>query len=281
MLLGAHLSIAGGLHKAFDRAAEIDCTALQIFTKSNRQWKAKPLSADDIEQYLQRQAETGLPVTCHASYLINIASPSDKTWHKSIDALIIELERCEKLKIPHLVLHPGSRLKSSVEEGIARVVAALDKIHDQLADYQVKVTLEITAGQGSNLGAKFEEIAAILEGCRQTDRLAVCFDTCHALAAGYEFRTPESYQAMMTEFDKMIGLDRLQVIHFNDSEKELNSRVDRHTHIGEGHIGLEPFGYFLNDERLKHLPFLLETPKDNEPDDDLRNLAKLRSLLDG
>ncbi|RME76016.1 MAG: deoxyribonuclease IV [Chloroflexi bacterium] len=280
MLLGAHLSIAGGVDKAFDRAEAIQCTAFQIFTKSNRQWKAKPLDEKTIARYHQRQAETGIkPVICHASYLINIGATDDTVWQKSVDALLIELERCESLGIPYLVLHPGAHMGQGVDAGIARVVQALDLVHDRLPDLSARVALEITAGQGSALGANFEEIARILNETRQSDRLAVCFDTCHALAAGYEFRTPDTYEAMIAEFDRIIGLDRLTVVHVNDSVNDLGSRVDRHAHIGEGCIGLEPFGFFLNDPRLKHLPFLLETPKDDDPGDDIRNLEKLRSLV--
>ena len=280
MLLGAHLSTAGGVDKAFDRAEAIDCTAFQIFTKSNRQWKATPLDPAAIERYHQRQTETRIkPVVCHASYLLNLGTTDDALWHKSMDALVIELERCEQLQIPYLVLHPGAHMKAGVETGIARVVEALGLVHDRLPDYQVKVALEITAGQGTALGSTFDEIAQMLTGCRQNERLAVCFDTCHALAAGYEFRTPDSYQAMMDEFERVVGLENLQVFHFNDSEKDLGSHVDRHAHIGEGCIGLEPFGYFLNDPRFKNIPFLLETPKDDDPGDDIKNLERLRGLI--
>ncbi len=280
MLLGAHLSTAGGVDKAFERAEALDCTTFQIFTKSNRQWQAKPLDPAVIERYHHRQKETGIqPVICHASYLLNLGTSDDALWHKSIKALVIELERCEILKIPYLVLHPGAHMKAGVEIGIARVVQALDIVHERLPNYQVKIALEITAGQGSALGANFAEIAQMLVGCRQSEQLVVCFDTCHALAAGYEFRTPDTYQVMMAEFDRVIGLDRLKVIHFNDSEKDLASHVDRHAHIGEGCIGLEPFGYFLNDPRLKKTPFLLETPKDQDPEDDMRNLERLKGLI--
>lgn len=280
MLLGAHLSTAGGVDKSFDRAIELDCTAFQIFTKSNRQWNAKPLSADEVARYHQRQQETGIaPVVCHASYLLNLGTPDDALWHKSIDALVQELERCELLKIPQLVLHPGAHVKSGVEAGLARVAAGLDIVHNRLPDVQVKVALEITAGQGTTLGSTFEEIAAIINACRQNERLAVCFDTCHALAAGYEFRTPESYQAVISQFEQVIGLERLKVVHVNDSQKDLGSHVDRHDHIGDGCIGLEPFGYFLNDARLQEVPFLLETPVEDDPGDNQRNLAKLRSVL--
>ncbi|MBN1218289.1 MAG: deoxyribonuclease IV [Anaerolineae bacterium] len=280
VLLGAHLSTAGGVDQAFDRAEALDCTAFQIFTKSNRQWRAKPLDPQAIERYHQRQAETGIaPVVCHASYLLNIGTMDDKLWQKSVDALVVELERCELLKIPYLVLHPGAHLNAGIEAGIARVVQGLDMVHKRLPDHRVKIALEITAGQGSALGSTFEEIAQMLTGCRQSERLAVCFDTCHALAAGYEFRTPDAYQALLVEFNRVIGLDKLKVIHFNDSEKDLGSHVDRHAHIGEGCIGLKPFGYFLNDARFEEVPFLLETPKDNDPEDDIRNLARLRGLL--
>lgn len=279
MLLGAHLSVSGGVETAFDRAKQLDCTALQIFTKSNRQWQTKDLELEVIDRFCQQQQACGLPVVCHASYLLNLGTPDDGIWHKSIDALVIELERCEQLKIPYLVLHPGGHMGSGVEAGLARVAAGLDLVHQRLPGYRVKTALEISAGQGSHLGVTFLEIAEMLRLCQQPERLAVCFDTCHALAAGYEFRTPESYEAMMAEFDRVIGLERLKVCHLNDSEKELGSHVDRHAHIGEGCIGLEPFGYFLNDPRLKDVPFLLETPVDDDPGDNIRNLEKLRSLL--
>ena len=280
MLIGAHLSTAGGVDKSFKRATDLNCTAFQIFTKSNRQWKAKDLKPEEIERYHQQQQETGIrPVVCHASYLLNLGTPDDSLWHKSIDALVIELERCELLKIPYLVLHPGAHVKSGPDAGIQRVGQALDIVHERLTGFQVKIALEITAGQGTALGSTFEEIAAMLQACRQDSRLAVCFDTCHALAAGYEFRTPDSYQATISEFDRIIGLDRLTVFHVNDSEKDLGSHVDRHAHIGEGCIGLEPFGYFLNDSRFKKVPFLLETPVKDDPGDNIRNLASLRRLV--
>ena len=280
MFLGAHVSVAGGVDKAFDRAETIECTAFQIFTKSNRQWKAKDLEPAVIDRFQQRQKESGLnAVVCHACYLLNLGTEDEVVWQKSVEALLIELERCEQLKIPYLVLHPGSSVGGGVEAGIERVIKALDLVHDRLPGYQVKIALEITAGQGSTLGSSFEEIAAIRNGCRQPERLVVCFDTCHALAAGYEFRTRDSYEQMINGFDRIIGLDVLKVCHFNDSETDLGSRVDRHAHIGEGRIGLEPFGFFLNDPRLKHVYFLLETPKDDDPGDDIRNLEKLRSLM--
>jgi deoxyribonuclease-4 len=281
MLLGAHVSIAGGVDKAFDRAEKLECTTFQIFTKSNRQWKTKDLDPEVIERYHQRQKETGIePVICHASYLLNIGASDDAVWHKSVDALLVELERCEQLKIPYLVLHPGAHMGHGVDTGIARVVQALDMVHKRLPNHEVRVSLEITAGQGSALGSTFDEIARIIGDCEQSERLVVCFDTCHALAAGYEFRTVDDYKAMLSEFDRIVGLQKLKVVHCNDSEKDLGSRVDRHAHIGEGCIGLQPFGYFLNDSRFKKVTFLLETPKDDDPGDDIRNLEQLRGLVE-
>ncbi|MEW5958983.1 MAG: deoxyribonuclease IV, partial [Chloroflexota bacterium] len=273
MLLGAHISVTGGLDKAFDRAERLACPSFQIFTKSNRQWRARKLSADEIERFLQRQEETGIePVVCHASYLINIAAPDETIWRRSVEALRVELGRCELLKIPYLVLHPGAHMEEGVDAGIERIVKALDLIHKQLPEYRVKIALELMAGQGTVLGYTFEQLARMIASVQQPERLVACFDTCHALAAGYEFRQIHSYQKMIDEFERVLGLDRLKVIHVNDSAYELSSRLDRHAHIGEGCIGLEPFGYFLNDPRLENVPFLLETPKDDGPLDDQRNL---------
>lgn len=280
MLLGAHMSIAGGVDKAFERAETTGSTAMQIFTKNNNQWKAREFKDGEIERYHRRQAETGVaPVVAHASYLLNLGTPDDVLWEKSIVALKVELERCELLHIPYLVIHPGAHMKSGVEAGLARVSSALDRIHAECPDLAVKVALEITAGQGTWLASTFAEMAAIINGCRQPERLVVCFDTCHALAAGYELRTPQGYRATLQEFDERIGLEKLVVFHLNDSKKDLGSHVDRHAHIGQGFIGLEPFGFFLNDPRFKDRPFLLETPKDNDPQDDIENLKKLRALI--
>ncbi len=280
--LGVHVSIAGGVDKAFERAAKLGCQTMQIFTKNNSRWQARALKADEIERYHQQQATSGIdPVITHASYLLNLASPKDDLWEKSQAALMIELKRCETLKIPWLVLHPGAHTQSGVEAGLARISKALDKVHRALPDAQVKVALELTAGQGTTLGSTFEELASIINACEQPDRLVTCFDTCHALAAGYEFRNKDAYLAMKDHFDRVIGLEKLAVFHLNDSKKDLGSHVDRHTHIGEGFIGLEPFGFFLNDPDFQDLPFLLETPKDVEFESDRENLAKLRGLVLG
>ena len=274
------MSIAGGVDRAFDQAVETGCEAIQIFNKSNNQWKARELRAEEIDRFHQRRQETGIePVVSHASYLLNLGSPDEALWEKSIAALRIELERCEILQIPYLVLHPGAHMKQGPAAGMSRVAAALDRIHETLPDHQVKVTLELTAGQGTTLGRTFEELAGIRDQCRRPERLAICFDTCHALAAGYDFRTEAGYQEMMTRFDQVLGLDYLAVMHVNDSKKDVGSHVDRHTHIGQGFIGLEPFAYFVNDDRLQNLPFLLETPQEVKVETDKENLAKLRGLI--
>jgi len=277
---GAHMSVAGGVHKAFDQAEETGCDTMQIFTKSNHQWKARTLKEKEIARFHERLDEGNIgPVVTHASYLINLGSPDEALWEKSITALVIELERCEILRIPYLVLHPGAHMKQGVEAGVARVSAALDRAHAELPNHQVKIALEITAGQGTTLGCTFEELAAIRNGSQTSERLVFCFDTCHALAAGYDFRTETGYQEMVTQFDQVLGLENLAVMHVNDSKGDLGSHLDRHTHIGEGCIGLEPFGYFVNDPRLAKLPFLLETPQEVKIESDQENLARLRSLV--
>jgi deoxyribonuclease-4 len=280
--LGAHMSISGGVDTAFDRGEQIGCDTIQIFTKNSNQWRAAPLKTESVERYHRRQAETGIsPVVAHSSYLLNLGTPDDDLWQKSIAALIVELERCEMLDIPYLVLHPGSHMGTGEEAGIARVAQALDIIHDRLPDVQVKITLETTAGQGTNLGYRFEHLADMIEAVEAGDRLAVCYDTCHTLAAGYDFRTPEGYAQVFKEFDAVIGLDRLTVFHLNDSKQDLGSRVDRHAHIGEGDVGLEGFRHILNDPRFQELPMLLETPKSKDMHEDVENLARLRSLVAG
>ena len=274
------MSISGGVDTAFDRGAQIGCDAMQIFTKNNNQWRAAPLKEDAVERYHRRQAETGItPVVAHASYLLNLATPDDALWRKSIDALLIELERCEVLYIPYLIIHPGSHMESGEDAGIARVAEALNLAHERLPDVQVKITLETTAGQGTNLGYRFEQLAAMIEGTEARDRLTVCYDTCHTLAAGYDFRTPEGYAEVFKQFDEVIGLDRLTVFHFNDSKKDMGSRIDRHAHIGEGEVGLDGFRHILNDPRFQETPMLLETPKSKDMHEDVENLTRLRALI--
>jgi deoxyribonuclease-4 len=284
MRLGAHESIAGGLVNAFERGHQATCDALQIFTKSNRQWRAKPLSDEEIAAWRERvateEAQGGIfPVVAHASYLINVASPKEATWQKSYDALKIEVERCEALGIPHLVLHPGSHLKAGEEVGLANIARALSQLHAETPGFETMVCLEGMAGQGTNLGDTFEQLAWLLAHTDQGERLGVCLDSCHLYAAGYDVRTPQGYADTMAAFDRVIGLERLKVVHLNDCTYELGSRRDRHAHIGEGIIGLEGFRNFVNDPRLAHLPGLLETDKSDDLHEDIENLARLRSLI--
>ncbi|HEU4436347.1 MAG TPA: deoxyribonuclease IV [candidate division Zixibacteria bacterium] len=279
-LLGAHMSIAGGVFNAFLHGKSVGCNTIQIFVKSNNQWRAKPLSDEEVEKYHQLQKETGInPVVAHDSYLINAASQDSALFAKSRDALKIELERCQKLKIPYLVMHPGSHLGAGEKVGLATIARAINEIFDQLEDGGTKIALEATAGQGSNLGYRFEHLAEIIGQVKEQKRMAVCMDTCHVFAAGYDIRTVEGYKNVMAEFDRIIGLPHLAAIHFNDSKKGLGSRVDRHEHIGKGELGKEAFGFFLNDARLARVPKILETPKGPDYAEDKMNLKVLRSLI--
>ena len=286
-ILGAHQSIAGGYFRSAEIAAECGCDCVQLFTKNNNQWKAKSLTDDDAAKF--QAALKRLKIThplSHDSYLINLAAPDEELWRKSIEAYSIELLRAEELGIPNVVMHPGAFTTSSEEAGLKRIVQAIDEIHEKVGDLKVRTLLENTAGQGSTLGWRFEQLEAILEGVKQPKQLGVCIDTCHLLAAGYPISTPKDYDATMKELDKTVGLKLVKAIHLNDSKKELGSRVDRHEHIGQGKIGLAGFRLLLNDPRFAKVPMYLETPKEDEsgePDGvrlDRMNLATLRSLIE-
>ena len=278
--LGSHVSASGGVDKAIGRATALDMTAFQIFTKNANQWNAKPLDPAVIERF--REGVAANPqiktVVAHDSYLINLASPDDAAWEKSIGALQIELERCDQLGIPYLVSHPGAHMGTGVDTGTARVAQAINIIHDRLPDGACSLTIETTAGQGSTLGRTFEEIAQIIDGVEDRRRVSVCFDTCHVFAAGYDIRTEQTYNATMASFDEIVGLDRLQVFHLNDSVKDFGSFRDRHAHIGEGMIGKDAYQFLLRDERLQGRAGILETPKDDDVTEDLMNLTTLRGL---
>jgi deoxyribonuclease-4 len=281
-LLGAHNSIAGGYYKAVDKAAELGMDTVQIFTKNNNQWRGKPLTDEDVRLFREALERTGVQHPCaHDSYLINLASPDDALWRKSIDAFIDELRRAEALGLDGVVMHPGSYVDSSDAAGLARVVAALDLVCGQTPGLCTQIWLEATAGQGTNLGHRFGHLAYILEHSAHGERMGVCIDTCHIFAAGYPLHTPEEYEATFRELDAVIGLGRVRAFHLNDSKKGLGSRVDRHEHIGEGQIGLEPFRRLLNDPRFAHLPMYLETKKETRDGEEMDavNLRRLRGLV--
>ncbi len=274
------MSIAGGVENALLAGARAQCDAIQMFTKSSRQWAAEPYSTEAIQIFQRSQQETGIvKVIAHDSYLLNLGSPDEGLRKKSIRAFIDEMERCESLAISNLIAHPGAHMGTGEKAGIKRITRSLDQVHKTCSGYQVKVTLEITAGQGTTLGYRFDQIHSIIDGVKQSDRMRVCFDTEHAFAAGYDIRTKASYERTFTEFDESIGLDLLAAFHLNDSKKEFHSRVDRHEHIGKGHIGVEAFRLLMNDQRFWGLPMCLETPKGLDLKEDKENLGLLRSLI--
>jgi len=278
--LGAHMSISGGLHLAIDRAVAAGCSVLQIFTRNSNQWKGKPVSESDAALFRSKLAASGLrEVVSHDIYLINLASPPGDTRDKSVAAFRDELETCARLGINKVVMHPGSHLTDSPQAGLARVVEAFDLIFSEVPQFEGRVLIETTAGQGSNLGRTFEELGAIITGSRFPEKFGVCFDTCHTFAAGYDTATEDGYRDTMAQFDRIIGLERLHCFHLNDSKKGLGSRVDRHEHIGQGALGLNPFRFILNDPRFATVPKILETPKGDSDEMDGVNLALLRGLV--
>lgn len=279
MRLGAHVSISGGVYNAPHNGLEATCDVVQIFTKSSNQWKAKPLTYEDSQKLAAAQKETGVDVVCaHDSYLINLASPDQALFQKSYEAFLDEMRRCDFLNIPCLVMHPGSHVGSGEEAGLKKIAEAFNKMFEADSDGKVIVCLETTAGQGTNLGYTFEQLAQIIDLVENKNRLGICLDTCHVFAAGYPIATEKDYKATLKSFDQILGLDRLKVIHVNDSKKDFGSKVDRHEHIGQGSIGKEPFGFFLNDRRLAKVPMILETPKASAAED-IANLKLLRSLM--
>ena len=278
--LGAHMSVAGGLDRALIRGQAVGCDAIQIFSKNSNQWKAAPLSASEIDRFKQTRAETGVfPAMVHTSYLINLCSPHDADWQKSTDALCVEMERAEALAIPYAVLHPGAHLGTGTEAGVRRAAEAMNAVHARTAGFQTKILIELTAGQGTCVGHRFEEVGMLLRQIERSEQVGVCFDTCHVFAAGYDLRTAEGYDAVMAELDRAVGLDRVWAFHLNDCKKDLGCRVDRHEHIGEGKMGEAPFAALLNDHRFIGLPMVLETPKGPDGREDVENLARLRRLV--
>jgi deoxyribonuclease-4 len=280
LLIGAHMSISGGAFNAILAGEELGCTTIQIFTKNNNQWKAKELTSAEVDKFFEHQKRTEIsPIVGHNGYLINLASSKDDIFALSKESMLVELQRAEKLGLPYLVMHPGSHLGTGEKEGIKKIAGAINWLHQKTPGFEVKICLETTAGQGSNLGYKFEQLAQIIDLVKENERMGVCYDTCHTFAAGYDIRTKKAYQDTFKEFDKVIGLSRLKVIHLNDAVKDLGSRVDRHTHIGEGKIGLEGFRLLMNDKRWEKIPKILETPKEGGTARDIKNLSVLRSLV--
>ncbi len=282
LLLGAHMSIAGGMDRALERGREVDCTALQVFTKSSNQWRARPLDDGEVERFRQGMKAGPLrAVVAHDSYLINLASPDDDLWEKSVDAFTEEIRRCHILGIPVLVFHPGAHMGSGEAAAVQRIAAALNRAHAATGDAPVTTALETHAGQGTTVGHRFEHLRDILAGLDQPERAAVCLDTCHVFAAGYPIHTEEGWNETLEALDGTVGLTRLACVHVNDSKKGLGCKVDRHAGLGEGEMGLLPFWLLVNDERTRHLPLVLETPKGKDLAEDVANMATLRRLAGG
>ena len=283
-MFGSHLSIAGGLHHALLAAAELNLQTVQIFTRNQRRWNAPPLNKPEVRRFRAQADRLGFSrIVAHDSYLVNLAAGDEQLRQKSIAAFAGELNRCARLGISFLVTHGGSHGGAGEARGIRRLI---DSLNEALAaaDKRVIVCLETTAGQGTALGWRFEQLADIIAGVRDPERLGVCLDTCHVLAAGYDIATEQGIRGTMSEFDRIIGLNRLRVIHLNDSRKPLGSRVDRHAHIGCGHVGLPAFSYLCSDVRFLPIPKILETPKETAPDGrpwDQINLSILRALAAG
>ncbi len=311
-ILGAHQSIAGGYHKAVEIGIQTGCQVIQVFTKNTNQWRGKPITPQEAESFREAVAASGIACPlAHDSYLINLASPDETLWRRSIEALIDELQRAATLGIPWVVTHPGAFITTSEAEGLERIVVALDEVLGQSSRQTPSavrqkppasagtggrrckadgkgtvpaalpgILLETTAGQGTTLGWRFEHLAAILAGVKDNSRLGVCFDTCHVFAAGYKITSLSDYRATMRQFNKIIGVDQIRAFHVNDSVKDCGSRVDRHAGIGCGKIGPEAFGWLLRDRRFRNVPMVLETPKGKENGEDLDvvNLRKLREL---
>ncbi|MBD3161962.1 MAG: deoxyribonuclease IV [Candidatus Eisenbacteria bacterium] len=274
--VGAHMSIAGGVANAVYAAAKYRCRAVQLFSKSSNQWKAKPLTEEDVRLWREALGKHPMLPVVHDSYLINLGSPDPALNERSRRAFLEEVARCDLLEIPYLVLHPGSHMGQGEETGLRRIAESLDWVCARSEGSATMLLLETTAGQGTNLGYRFEHLARILELIRSPERFGVCVDTCHVLAAGYDFRTPEGYEEVFGRFDAILGIDSIRCFHVNDSKKDLGSRVDRHAHIGKGTIGTKPFGMLMRDPRFQETPKILETPKAD--DMDRKNLALLRRL---
>jgi deoxyribonuclease-4 len=274
------MSIAGGVSKAIQRGAELSCEAIQIFVKNNVQWNAPPLEEEEVVAFSRAWKQSGVHmIFAHACYLINLASPDRVIYQKSLECLSEEYERCVRLDLPFIVLHPGSHRGTGLEEGVKRVAGAVDTIFRKYPRRKVKILLETTSGQGDTIGGTPEELSCIISTSRYPHRLGVCLDTCHIFAAGYDITSAAAYRATMKTFDSVVGLSKIHAIHLNDSKTPLGSHRDRHEHIGKGHLGLESFRNLLNDSFFSDLPMVLETPKEGGTRADIKNLRVLRSLF--
>jgi len=278
--LGAHMSIAGGVDQAVRRGAQVGCDTIQIFVKSPNRWAPRPLSKEEIARFRQAQAEMGIaPIFAHDSYLVNVGSSDPALWDRSLADLLEEVDHCEALGLPFLIMHPGAHMDAGEEVGIAQIAHALDVIHERTPGYKVRILLEVTAGGGTLIGGRFEHLRSLLRRVKAAERLGVCFDTCHAFAAGYELRTREGYEATMQELDEVVGRERVLVFHLNDSVGGKGEHLDRHANIGEGELGLDAFRWLLNDPRWADRPMVIETEKSPDMHEDVENLRRLRSLI--
>ena len=283
-MFGSHLSIAGGLVNALIEAERLHMDTVQVFTKNQQQWRAPPLRDDVREAWLDKLHQLGWEnrTVSHTSYLINLASPDDELWEKSLVLMRAEIERCEVLSIPFLVIHPGAYTTSTLDAGTKRIIRAFNRLHRELPGFRTIVCLENTAGAGSTIGRTFAELQRIRESVRDPKRLGYCLDTCHLLAGGYDVSSQDGADAVLDEFDEICGLEHLKVVHLNDSRGELGSRKDRHTHIGEGFVGKDGFRAFVNRVELAYLPKILETPKEKTAKGtpmDVVNLRRLKRLI--
>lgn len=279
-LLGAHTSISGGVSSSIDRANELDFTAIQIFSKNNNRWDAKPLDKKEIDSFKKKWEKSKIEyIVVHDSYLINLCAKDKSLLKKSQNAFIDELKRCEQLGIGYLNLHPGAHTGQGEEAGLKKIAESINIAHEKTKNLKVKSMLETTAGQGTTLGYTFEQLRNIIDMVDEKERMCVCIDTAHIFAAGYDLKSEKGYKKTMKDFDDIIGLDLLKCFHMNDSKKELGSKVDRHEHIGKGFIGKEGFSNIMNDKRIAKVPKILETPKGKEMKEDIENLKMLRSLM--
>jgi deoxyribonuclease-4 len=279
--IGAHVSIAGGFFKAIKEGTEIGCTAIQIFTKSNRQWQSKPIADNEAQLFIAAQKNSNIKcVIAHASYLINLGSATLDVQKKSFNALVDEIKRCDQLQIPFLILHPGTAEPASKEETLKSTGLLINQALKETSNCITTVLVETMAGQGKSIGGSFEELAAMINQIDDKKRIGICFDTCHTFAAGYDFTTTEGYINTFKAFDLVIGLKYLKIFHINDSKKEIGLRIDRHENIGEGAIKLNAFSMIMNDPRFINIPKILETPKNDGLENDKKNLEKLLSLIE-